>query len=232
MLITLAVAVLAVVYLLPRFSSLFTETKIVLPPMTRFYLGMDYIIQNYYPYIIGLLIVLALAFIQFLKTKSGRHTWDKFVLNVPIFGPILRGLSISRFSNIFETLNSSGVPILSCLDIVGKTVGNAFIQNRLDKISQDVKAGKKIANSLRQHTDDIFPPHVLKMIEVGEEAGAIDDMMHEIAILFDNETRNKVQRLTASVEPVITVTMGIFILSLALAIFVPVWDSYVALTNN
>ena len=70
------------------------------------------------------------------------------------------------------------------------------------------------------------------MIEVGEEAGAIDDMMHEIAILFDNETRNKVQRLTASVEPVITVTMGIFILSLALAIFVPVWDSYVALTNN
>ena len=70
------------------------------------------------------------------------------------------------------------------------------------------------------------------MIEVGEEAGAMDDMMHEIAILFDNETRNMVQRLTASVEPFITVTMGIFILSLALAIFVPVWDSYVALTNQ
>jgi len=232
MVITIAVAVLAVVYLLPRFTSLFTETNIALPAMTRFYLGIDHVIQNYYPFILFGIIILSFAFIQMLKTKKGRYNWDKLILNVPIFGPIIRGLSISRFSNIFETLNSSGVPILNCLDIVGKTVGNTFIENRLDKISHEVRTGKKIANSLRRHTSDIFPPHVLKMIEVGEEAGAMDDMMHEIAILFDNETRNMVQRLTASVEPVITVTMGIFILSLALAIFVPVWDSYVALTNQ
>mgnify|MGYP000957824928 CR=1 FL=1 len=232
MVITIAVAVLAVVYLLPRFTSLFTETNIALPAMTRFYLGIDYVIQNYYPFILGGIIIFVIAFIKTLQTKRGRYTWDKFILSAPIFGPISRGLSISRFSNIFETLNSSGVPILNCLDIVGKTVGNKFIEYRLDKISQEVRTGKKIAKSLRRHTSDIFPPHVLKMIEVGEEAGAMDDMMHEIAILFDNETRNMVQRLTASVEPFITVTMGIFILSLALAIFVPVWDSYVALTNQ
>lgn len=232
MVITIAVAVLAVVYLLPRFSSLFKETRIELPAMTKFYLGIDYVIQNYYGYILLGLVVFAVGFIQMLKTKNGRYLWDRFILNVPIFGPIVRGVSISRFSNIFETLNSSGVPILDCLDIVGKTVGNTFIEVRLNKISQEVRIGKKVAPSLREHTGDIFPPHVLKMIEVGEDAGAIDDMMHEIATLYDNETRNMVQRLTASVEPIITVTMGIFILSLALAIFVPVWDSYVALTNN
>ena len=219
MVITIAVAVLAVVYLLPRFTSLFTETNIALPAMTRFYLGIDYVIQNYYPFILGGIIIFVIAFIKTLQTKRGRYTWDKFILSAPIFGPISRGLSISRFSNIFETLNSSGVPILNCLDIVGKTVGNTFIEYRLDKISHEVRTGKKIAKSLRRHTSDIFPPHVLKMIEVGEEAGAMDDMMHEIAILFDNETRNMVQRLTASVEPFITVTMGVFILSLALAIF-------------
>jgi len=232
MVITIAVAVLAVVFLLPRFSALFKETRIELPAMTKFYLGIDQFIQDNFIFLIAGIAISALAFFQSLKTTRGRYFWDKFLLNIPIFGPISRGISISRFSNIFETLNSSGVPILDCLDIVGKTVGNAFIQFRLDKISKDVQVGKKVANSLRNHTSDIFPPHVLKMIEVGEEAGAIDDMMHEIAILYDNEVRNMVQRLTASIEPIITVTMGIFILTLALAIFVPVWDSYVALTNN
>jgi type II secretory pathway component PulF len=232
MTITIAVAVLAVVYLLPRFSALFMETRIELPAMTRFYLGIDQFIQNNYIFIIAGIAIAAVVFFQTLKTTQGRYYWDKFLLNIPIFGPISRGISISRFSNIFETLNSSGVPILNCLDIVGKTVGNAFIQFRLSRISRDVQIGKKVAESLRKHTSDIFPPHVLKMIEVGEEAGAIDDMMHEIAILYDNEVRNMVQRLTASVEPIITVTMGIFILTLALAIFVPVWDSYVALTNT
>jgi len=232
MTITIAVAVLAVVYLLPRFSALFMETRIELPAMTRFYLGIDQFIQNNYIFIIAGIAIATVVFFQTLKTTQGRYYWDKFLLNIPIFGPISRGISISRFSNIFETLNSSGVPILNCLDIVGKTVGNAFIQFRLSRISRDVQIGKKVAESLRKHTSDIFPPHVLKMIEVGEEAGAIDDMMHEIAILYDNEVRNMVQRLTASVEPIITVTMGIFILTLALAIFVPVWDSYVALTNT
>ena len=130
MTITIAVAVLAVVYLLPRFSALFMETRIELPAMTRFYLGIDQFIQNNYIFIIAGIAIAAVVFFQTLKTTQGRYYWDKFLLNIPIFGPISRGISISRFSNIFETLNSSGVPILNCLDIVGKTVGNAFIQFR------------------------------------------------------------------------------------------------------
>ncbi len=232
MMITLGVAVLAVVYLLPRFTSLFTDTRIELPLVTRIYLGIDHLIQNYYGFILGGLGVIGYLFYRWINTQSGRHIWDRFLLNVPIIGPINRGLAISRFSNILQTLNSSGVPILTCLNIVGKTVNNAFVQSRLDNISDEVRMGNKVAKSLRSHTGDIFPAHVLKMIEVGENAGAIDEMLEEIARLYDNETRNKVQRLTASVEPFITVTMGLFILSLALAIFVPVWDSYVALSTK
>ena len=232
MLITISVAILAVVYLLPRFSTLFADTRIELPLVTRIYLGLDQIIQNYYGFIILGGIVISYVFYRWINTVSGRYIWDKFLFNIPIIGPINRGLAISRFSNILQTLNSSGVPILTCLNIVGKTVNNAFVQSRLDLISDEVKMGKKVARSLKTHTYDVFPGHVLKMIEVGEEAGAIDEMLEEIARLYDSETRNRVQRLTASVEPLITVTMGLFILSLALAIFVPVWDSYVALSTQ
>ena len=124
------------------------------------------------------------------------------------------------------------MPILEALEISGKTVGNAFIEDRLSKVHNDVQMGKKIAISISAHTLDVFPRHVLKMIQVGEEAGAMDDMLSEIGTMTDAEVQDRVLKLTATLEPVITVVMGVMILSLALAIFMPIWDMYEALAKG
>ena len=230
--ITMAVGVYAVTFILPRFSALFSSTKIALPLPTRILLGMDQFLQSYFYHIAIVITILAFAIIQYIKTERGLFQFDKLVFYSPIFGPINQRMSLSRFCHVFETLDRSGVPILESLDIAGKTVGNTFIQARLSKVKGDVEMGRKVARSLRDHTKDIFPPHVLKMISVGEESGALDDMLKEIAIMTDIETEDLVKKLTATIEPVITVFMGIMILTLSLSIFLPIWDMYEALANT
>ena len=141
-------------------------------------------------------------------------------------------MAISRFCHVLDTLDRTGVPILEALDIAGKTAGNTFIEDRLAKVHADVEMGKKVALSIQRHTHDIFPSHVLKMIQVGEEAGAMDDMLKEIGDMTDAEVQDRVLKLTATLEPLITVIMGVFILTLALAIFLPIWDMYEALSTS
>ena len=230
--ITMMVGVFAVTYILPRFSTLFSSTRITLPLPTRILLGIDQFINENWMGIIFFIVFFILVFWRALRTKQGLYQWHKFILNFPIFGPIAQKMSISRFCHVLDTLDRTGVPILEALDIAGKTAGNTFIEDRLAKVHADVEMGKKVALSINRHTHDIFPPHVLKMIQVGEDAGAMDDMLSEIGDMTDAEVQDRVLKLTASLEPLITVFMGIMILTLALAIFLPIWDMYEALAKG
>ncbi len=230
--ITVAVGIFAVTYILPRFSTLFSNTRIELPLPTRILLSLDQFTQNYWNIIIVSIIVLAAVFIKTINTKKGKYEWHKLILKMPIFGPIAKKMAISRFCHVLDTLDRTGVPILEALRISGKTAGNAFIEDRLKNVHKDVNMGKKVAFSINRHTYDIFPPHVLKMIQVGEDAGAMDDMLKEIGDMTDAEVKDHVLKLTATLEPLITVVMGVMILVLALAIFLPIWDMYEALSNS
>ncbi len=230
--ITLAVGVYAVTFILPRFSSLFSSTRIALPLPTRILLGLDVFIKANYSYIIFGIFAFLTAFLLIIRTERGRYHWHKFLLSAPIIGPILTKMAISRFCHVLETLDRTGVPILSALQIAGNTVGNAFILDRVKNIHLDVEMGKQIAKSLNIHAADVFPAHVLKMISVGEDAGALDDMLKEIGDMTDEETKDHVLRLTATLEPLIAVFMGIMILTLSLAIFLPIWDMYEALASG
>ena len=230
--ITMLVGVFAVTYILPRFSTLFSSTRITLPLPTRVLLGIDQFVNENWMGIIFFIVFFILVFWRALNTKQGLYQWHKFILNFPIFGPIAQKMAISRFCHVLDTLDRTGVPILEALDIAGKTAGNTFIEDRLAKVHTDVEMGKKVALSINRHTHDIFPPHVLKMIQVGEDAGAMDDMLTEIGDMTDAEVQDRVLKLTASLEPLITVFMGIMILTLALAIFLPIWDMYEALSKG
>ena len=230
--ITVLVGVFAVTYILPRFSTLFSNTRIELPLPTRILLGIDQFMKDNWTGIIFFILVFALVFWRSLRTKVGRYQWDKFVLGLPIFGPIAKKMAISRFCHVLDTLDRTGVPILQALDIAGKTAGNKFVEERLSYVHKDVEMGRKVALSINTHTHDIFPPHVLKMIQVGEDAGAMDDMLSEIGDMTDAEVQDRVLKLTATLEPVITVFMGVMILILALAIFLPIWDMYEALSKG
>ena len=230
--ITMLVGIFAVTYILPRFSTLFSSTRITLPLPTRILLGIDQFINENWMGIIFFTLFFIFVFLRALNTKRGLYQWHKFILNLPIFGPIAQKMAISRFCHVLDTLDRTGVPILEALDIAGKTAGNTFIEDRLAKVHTDVEMGKKVALSINRHTHDIFPPHVLKMIQVGEDAGAMDDMLTEIGDMTDAEVQDRVLKLTASLEPIITVVMGVMILILALAIFLPIWDMYEALSKS
>ena len=139
-------------------------------------------------------------------------------------------MSISRFVHVLETLDRTGVPILTAIEISGKTTGNDFIQSKLQKVTGDVQMGRKLAASLSKYTSAIFPSQMLKMIQVGESAGSLDDMLVEIAEMTDAEIKDHVLKLTATIEPLISVFMGLMILTLALSIFLPIWDMYEAMS--
>ena len=230
--ITMLVGIFAVTYILPRFSTLFSSTRITLPLPTRILLGIAQFINENWMGIIFFTLFFIFVFLRALNTKLGLYQWHKFILNFPIFGPIAQKMAISRFCHVLDTLDRTGVPILEALDIAGKTAGNTFIEDRLAKVHTDVEMGKKVALSINRHTHDIFPPHVLKMIQVGEDAGAMDDMLSEIGDMTDAEVQDRVLKLTASLEPLITVFMGVMILMLALSIFLPIWDMYEALAKG
>ena len=230
--ITLMVGVFAVTYILPRFSTLFANTRIALPLPTRILLGIDQFMKDNWAGIIFFSLFFIFVFWRALRTKAGLYQWHKFILGLPIFGPLAQKMAISRFCHVLDTLDRTGVPILEALDISGRTAGNTFVEDRLAKVHADVEVGKKVALSIQRHTHDIFPPHVLKMIQVGEDAGAMDDMLKEIGDMTDAEVQDRVLKLTATLEPLITVIMGVFILTLALAIFLPIWDMYEALSTN
>ena len=230
--ITMLVGIFAVTYILPRFTTLFSSTRITLPLPTRILLGIDQFVNENWMGIIFFIVFFILVFWRALNTKQGLYQWHKFILNLPIFGAIAQKMAISRFCHVLDTLDRTGVPILEALDIAGKTAGNTFIEDRLARVHTDVEMGKKVALSINRHTHDIFPPHVLKMIQVGEDAGAMDDMLTEIGDMTDAEVQDRVLKLTASLEPLITVFMGIMILTLALAIFLPIWDMYEALAKG
>ena len=230
--ITLMVGVFAVTYILPRFSTLFANTRIALPLPTRILLGIDQFMKDNWTGVVFFSLFFIFVFWRALRTKAGLYQWHKFILGIPIFGPLAQKMAISRFCHVLDTLDRTGVPILEALDISGRTAGNTFVEDRLSKVHADVEVGKKVALSIQRHTHDIFPPHVLKMIQVGEDAGAMDDMLKEIGDMTDAEVQDRVLKLTATLEPLITVIMGVFILTLALAIFLPIWDMYEALSTN
>ena len=141
-------------------------------------------------------------------------------------------MAISRFCHVLETLNRTGVPILESLKISSRSTGNSYFRHKLSNTTSDVGLGHKIAISLDKYGSDIFEAQQIKMIQVGEEAASLDDMLTEIALMVDNETQTRVRTLTSTLEPIITVIMGAMILVLALSIFLPIWDMYESLAAN
>ena len=230
--ITVLVGIFAVTYILPRFSTLFASTNIELPLPTRLLLGLDVFIQEQWYLIVAGVLAIILAAIATLRNPKGRFHWHRSKINMPIFGPISLKMSISRFVHVLETLDRTGVPILEAISISGKTTGNDYMESCINKVTKDVQMGKKLAVSLSKYTSSIFPSQMLKMVQVGENAGALDEMLVEIGDMTDAEIKDHVLKLTATIEPLISVFMGVMILTLALSIFLPIWDMYEAMSKS
>jgi type IV pilus assembly protein PilC len=162
-------------------------------------------------------LVIAIKFIG--KTPKGRYAIDKVKLNAPVFGPLIRKVAIARFTRTLGTLIASGVPILQALNIVRETAGNAVVADAVSKVHDAVKEGERIVQPLE--ASKVFPAMVVSMVDVGEETGALPDMLMKIADVYDDEVDNAVGAMTSLLEPIMIVFLAVIVGTIVIAMFMP-----------
>ncbi len=222
-LVTLVVAFTVLMrFVVPRFVSLFQGAKIELPWPTKILLAMSHISQAYGAYIVVLIIGSVVLFVMYKRTENGAMQLDMLKLKVPIIGPLILQICMSRFANMFENLMRAGVPITRTLEIVSKTVGNRYLAEKILTMGAKIEKGKGIAKPIREA--EIFPPLVVHLITTGEDTGSLEYMLKEISNHYDREVNYSVSRLSAWIEPILTVCLSGMVLFVALAIFLPWWN--------
>jgi type IV pilus assembly protein PilC len=153
------------------------------------------------------------------KTEKGRFYLDKLKLNAPVFGQLIRKVGIARFTRTLGTLIASGVPILQALNIVRETSGNAVIAKAVSQVHDSVKEGERIVQPLE--ASGVFPPMVISMVDVGEETGALPDMLMKVADVYDDEVDNAVTAITSLLEPIMIVFLAVVVGTIVIAMFMP-----------
>ena len=221
MTIALVVVGVILVFVIPTFAKMFIEFGGELPMPTRVVIAISDFLTKYIIVIIGAIFGLKYAFGKYYRTAKGRKTVDRFALNAPIIGPLVRKVSVAKFTRTLGTMISSGVPIMDGLDIVAKTSGNKIVEEAIYKVRQSISEGKTIAEPLAEC--GVFPAMVVQMISVGEATGAMDTMLNKIADFYDDEVDDAVGAMTAMMEPLLMVFLGITVGGLVIAMYLPIF---------
>ena len=221
MIVALGILILLMVFVVPRFQEVFAGMMpgSDLPWFTRFVLGISNAIKNHIGWTAAVVAVVVVLFMLFIRTKFGRYCWDKFQLKMPPIGSVVTKVAISRFTRTLGTLVSSGVPILQALTIVKETAGNVIISNAVASVHESVKEGETITAPLE--SSGVFPPMVVSMVDVGEQTGALPEMLLKIADNFDEEVDNSVAAMTSLLEPIMIVFLAVIVGSIVIAMFLP-----------
>jgi type IV pilus assembly protein PilC len=224
LIVATAILMILMVKVIPSFQQVFEGMLegAQLPAFTRLVIGISSIVKDH---IIVALIVITVGFILFTlfkKTKFGRRVWDKFKLKMPVVGPVISKVAISRFTRTLGTLVSSGVPILQALTIVKETAGNVVVANAVNDVHESVKEGETITAPLE--ACGVFPPMVISMVDVGEQTGALPEMLLKIADNYDDEVDNAVAAMTSLLEPIMIVFLAVVVGSIVIAMFMPLID--------
>ena len=220
---SIAVIVVGVilVFVIPTFSKMFTEMGGELPMPTQFVIGLSNFIKNYIIVIIALCFGISTAIKKYYATAAGRKNIDRWALKAPIAGPLIRKVSVAKFTRTLGTMISSGVPIMDGLEIVAKTAGNKIVEEAIYGVRQAISEGKTMAEPLQ--ACGIFPPMVVQMISVGEATGAMDAMLNKIADFYDDEVDDAVSAMTAMMEPLLMVFLGTVVGGLVVAMYLPIF---------
>ncbi len=209
-------------FVIPQFVKVFATFHAELPLMTRILIGTSAFMVAYWPLLLALTIGAIAGFRAWLRTVRGRYAWDRYKLRFPIAGKIILKGTMARFARSFALSSTSGVPIVQALTVVSQTVDNAYLCARVEQMRDGVERGDSILRT--SVTAGVFTPVVLQMIAVGEESGSLDDLMNEIAQMYEREVDYELKTLSAQIEPILIAFLGAMVLVLALGIFLPVWD--------
>jgi MSHA biogenesis protein MshG len=209
-------------FVIPVFAKFFAQFNAPLPLMTRVLIGFSEFTVRYWALILGAAVAAAFGFRVWIGTPAGRYRWDRAKLRFPIAGPIIHKATLARFARSLALAGKSGVPIVQALAVVAQVVDNAFVQARIEQMRDGIERGESIYRTAL--TAGIFNPVVLQMVAVGEETGEIDALMAEIAEMYEREVEYELEGLSAKIEPILIVFIGILVLILALGIFLPMWS--------
>jgi MSHA biogenesis protein MshG len=210
------------IFVIPQFESVFKSFHAELPLMTRILIATSRFTVEWWPVCAAAIVGAIVAFVSWTRSSGGRLSWDRIKLRIPIAGKIIHKGTMARFARSFALSIRSGVPIVQALTVVSQTSDNAYLASRIEQMRDGVERGESI---LRTATNaQVFTPIVLQMIAVGEESGSIDDLMDEIAMMYEREVDYELKTLSSQIEPILIVFLGVMVLILALGIFLPIWD--------
>jgi len=209
-------------FVLPQLTSVFTDSGAELPITTRIFMGISDVLVGYWWALLIVIVGLVIGFKFSITTEKGRETYDKLKIRTPIVGPIFNHLYISRFSRSLSTLLSSGVPLTKSLDIVAELVGNTVYKDITEKTIKEVEAGASITSIFVTSKD--VPLMLSQMMSVGEQSGQLDKILIKVADFYARELENSLNNLTALIEPVIMVILGVAVGFLVSAIIMPMYN--------
>jgi len=209
-------------FVIPQFVKVFESFHAELPLMTRLLIAFSNFTVNYWYLLLAGMAGAGLALRSWIGTPAGRLKWDRWKLRMPVAGKIVHKATMARFARSFALSSKSGVPIVQALTVVSQTVDNAYLSQRVESMRDSVERGESILRTAV--TAGIFTPIVLQMIAVGEESGSLDDLMDEIAQMYEREVDYELKTLASQIEPILIAFLGAMVLVLALGIFLPIWD--------
>jgi type IV pilus assembly protein PilC len=219
--IAFAITTFLIVQVVPVFGQIFSDFGAKLPAPTQFLLDLsDFIRGNWY-YLVGVMVGAFFGIKLFLQSESGGKLWDRWKLKLPVFGPLVHKICMTRFARTFAQLIRSGVPILEVMDIVGDTSGNSVVTEAIKKVGLDVEKGDHLTNALARQP--IFPPMLVRMVGAGESTGKIDVMLEKMADYWDEEIEAILDALTSLIEPLLIVFLGVIVGGIVIAMFLPIF---------
>jgi type IV pilus assembly protein PilC len=228
--IAFAITTFLIVRVVPIFGEIFKDFGAKLPPPTQFLIDVsDFMRGNWY-FLVLVLGGTIFGLRYFLHSKRGKQLSDRWVLKLPVFGPLVHKICMSRFSRTFAQLIRSGVPILEVLEIVGGTSGNHVIETSIKSVSEDVEKGDNLSVSLSKKK--IFPPMLLRMVAAGEATGKIDTMLEKMADFWDEEIEALLDALTSLIEPMLIVFLGVIVGGIVIAMFLPIFKLNEVVSQN
>jgi MSHA biogenesis protein MshG len=210
------------VQVVPEFARIFAQFHADLPLPTRILVATSNLMINHWPLLAGLALALFMAIRLYIRGDSGRYQWHKMLLRVPLVGKVIYQATLARFARLFALVQSSGIPIVTGLSVVARALDNDFIQERVLSMRDGIERGESLSRTA--NNCGIFDHLVLQMLHVGEESGATDELLREVADYYDTEVDYSIEKLSSSVGPLLTLALAGLVFLLAAGIFLPMWD--------
>jgi len=231
-LLVIAFAALAViaVFVMPNFSDMFSQFGADLPAISQLVINVSNFIRSNILQILMYIILFIIVFYLLGKIKSVRRIYDKIKLNMPFFKGMTIASITSMFANGFSTLLNSGIPLLTCINTLSRLMGNKIVEEKLLVVKNEIASGRSVAKSLE--TIDLFPNMLVEMISVGETTGNLEEVLNKVTSYFEDQLDEEIKALTAAIEPVMIMFIGVIVVIVLLAIFLPMLDLMSAIENS